>query len=153
MPNLKNYTTRVPASKTAFQIAELLAKHGASQVTQEYEGTFGHANVVGVSWVMQTPYGEVSFRLPVNVDKCHVVLMKQKAMRSRDPGVAYEHSRNVAWRIVKNWVEVQLALLDTEMATLDQIMLPYVVGRDGRTLYQHMLDGGYSQFALPSSDD
>src|SRR5438552_18436509 len=40
----------------------------------------------------------------------------------------------VEWRIVKDWVEAQLALIETRMVTAQQVFLPYAIMRDGRTL-------------------
>lgn len=39
-----------------------------------------------------------------------------------------------AWRIVKDWVEAQMALVETQMVTTGQVFLPYMVLRDGKTL-------------------
>ena len=41
----------------------------------------------------------------------------------------------VAWRILKDWVEAQLALIATQMVSLDQIMLPYMLMDEGLTVY------------------
>lgn len=41
-----------------------------------------------------------------------------------------------AWRIVKDWVEAQMALVETRMVTTQEVFLPYAVMRDGRTLAQ-----------------
>ena len=43
-----------------------------------------------------------------------------------------------AWRIVKDWVEAQMALVKTQMATTQEVFLPYAVMKDGRTLSQHV---------------
>ncbi len=43
-----------------------------------------------------------------------------------------------AWRIVKDWVEAQMALVETQMVTTRDVFLPYAVMRDGRTLSQHV---------------
>ena len=43
----------------------------------------------------------------------------------------------VAWRIVKDWVEAQMALVETQMVTTAEVFLPYAVMKDGRTLAQH----------------
>jgi hypothetical protein len=43
-----------------------------------------------------------------------------------------------AWRIVKDWVEAQMALVETQMVTTQEVFLPYAVMRDGRTLSQHV---------------
>jgi hypothetical protein len=39
-----------------------------------------------------------------------------------------------SWRIVKDWTEAQMALVETQMVTTAQVFLPYAVMRDGRTL-------------------
>jgi len=44
----------------------------------------------------------------------------------------------VAWRVVKDWIEAQLALLETKMVTLPQLFLPYAVTADGSTLYERI---------------
>lgn len=33
----------------------------------------------------------------------------------------------VAWRIAKDWLEAQSALIDAQLATLDEVMMPYMV--------------------------
>ena len=138
-PRLKNYTTKVPAERTASEIGAMLVKHGASKIMQEYDG----GNMVGVSWMIATPHGEIAFRMPVDVGRCHRLLVEQGAVKPDN----FAQSCRVAWRIIRDWVDVQLALIATEMVSLEQVMLPYMVGRDDRTLYEHMVDGGFSQFA------
>jgi hypothetical protein len=46
-----------------------------------------------------------------------------------------EHAARVAWRVIKDWLEAQLALIDARMAALDQVMLPYLLVDEDRTLY------------------
>ena len=60
-----------------------------------------------------------------------------------------EHAERVAWRIVKDWLEAQLAIIRTEMVTLDQVMLPYMVGDEGHTVYELYRD---RQLALGTGD-
>ena len=43
-------------------------------------------------------------------------------------------SERTAWRIVKDWVEAQMALVETRMVTVPQVFLPYTLMRNGRTL-------------------
>ena len=58
----------------------------------------------------------------------------------KNDGVRYEddHARRVAWRITKDWVEAQMALLATKSVTLPQLFLPYAVTDDGSTLYERI---------------
>ncbi len=49
----------------------------------------------------------------------------------------------VGWRILKDWVRAQMAILETEMVEIEQIFLPYMEAKDGRTLYETMIDKGF----------
>lgn len=51
-----------------------------------------------------------------------------------------------AWRIVKDWVEAQMALVETEMVTTQDVFLLYAVMGDGRTLAERVRES--PQFLL-----
>jgi hypothetical protein len=129
MPIL-NYTTTVPAARTAAQVQALLVKAGARGVSFEYDD---QAVLIGMRFVVATTFGPRPFLLPVNPRKVQTVLSRQKVSR---PQQTLEHAERVAWRIVKDWIEAQLALIATEMVSLDQVMLPYMEDPIGVTLYE-----------------
>lgn len=142
MPIL-NYTTSVPASRSIGQVQSLLVKGGARAIMSEYgdDGTSA-----GISFMVETAFGPRSFKLPVNVDKVHAVLGKQRVQpRFRER----EHAERVAWRILKDWLEAQLAIIETEMVTLDQVMLPYMRAQGDATVYELMVE---QQLALPGGE-
>lgn len=130
MVALLNYTTEIDAAKTAGQVQTLLAKAGASGVAMQFED--GHP--VAIAFTAMTPFGLREFTLPIHADKVQAVLRRQRVQaRYQTP----EHAARVAWRIVKDWVEAQLAIIQTEMVTIDQVMLPYMRnGDDGRTVFE-----------------
>ena len=45
-----------------------------------------------------------------------------------------------SWRILKDWVETQMALLENGMVTMDEIFLPYMLA-GGQTFYQALVAG------------
>jgi hypothetical protein len=49
-----------------------------------------------------------------------------------------EQALRVGWRILKVWVEAQMAIVEAELATVAEVFLPYAVTRNGRTLYNHL---------------
>ena len=69
-------------------------------------------------------------KIKANVDKVYTVLHRQKVNCDR------EQAERVAWRIVKDWVEAQMAILESEMVQIDEIFLPYMVNNDGQTLFE-----------------
>ena len=149
---LLDYSTQVPAEKTAGQIVSLLARKRAIAIMMEYSPT-GSGEIVGLKWKVRTPHGDLPFNLPVNAEAVEKVLMKQYHSRQVPrSATGADQARRVAWRILLEWVRAQMALLDTEMVSLDQLFLPYLVTRHGETLYDHMLMGGFKQLTLPAGN-
>lgn len=134
-----NYTTKIPAAQTVGECQATLAKAGASSVAVHYEG----GEATGLSFRLATPHGDRNFTLPVDVAAMHAVLIKAKRdglfasiHAKADAFTSKDHAANVAWRVVKDWLEANLALIAAQMATLDEVMLPYIHVDESRTLWQ-----------------
>jgi len=133
MAKIANYSTTVTAMKSIGEIQGILVAHGAKHILMDYD----HGEPIGVAFIAATPYGDTPFRLPANIDRVQAVLNKQR-VRSQ---VDREFASRVAWRILKDWVRAQIAILESEMVSIDQVFLPYMeVGDKGKTLYEVMLD-------------
>lgn len=143
MSPIANYTTTVTSLKSIGEIQGILVGHGAKHILIDYD----NEEPVGLAFMIATPYGDAGFRLPANINKVQTVLNKQR-VRSQ---VSREMASRVAWRIVKDWVRAQMAILDTEMVSIDQIFLPYMqTGQDGKTLYEVMVD---HRLQLPKGEE
>src|SRR4029077_4711279 len=85
----------------------------------------------------------LGFRLPCEWKPIYEILVKGKKFPWDERRKAHMQSEmrlqavRTAWRIVKDWVEAQMALVQTQMVTTAEVFLPYAVMRDGRTLAQH----------------
>lgn len=124
---IKNYTTKIPAPQTVGEIQGILAAHGARQIMLDYSDT-GHIGAIAFS--IDTPIGRRGFQLPARVDMVLQTLQKQHVKTD------YAHAERVAWRIIKDWVDAQMAILESEQVSMDEVFLPYMVGDGGTTLYQ-----------------
>jgi hypothetical protein len=139
-----NYTTAVPVSRTTAEMQALLGRSGANAVAVMYED----GKPVGMSFMLRTPSGERTFNLPVDVPAVQKLLTAQKREHSRVDDRPAQAER-VAWRIVKDWLAAQLTLIDAQMATLDEVMLPYLVTSPNRTLREDWRD----RMALEPAED
>jgi len=85
------------------------------------------------------PIGErtVDFRLPCDWRPVLEILENGKYPRNRQNK---EQAVRTSWRIVKDWVEAQMALVETQMVKTEQVFLPYAVGKNGKTLGEALLD-------------
>lgn len=124
---LLNYTTKVDVYTTLGAIQGQLVRHGAKKIMQDYDD---EGQIAALSFLIDTPAGPRGIRLPANVDAVHTVLTRQKVKCDR------EQAERVAWRIVKDWVEAQMAILESEMVQMDEIFLPYMINGQGQTLFQ-----------------
>lgn len=128
---IKNYTTTINANKTIREIQELLSKHGANAIMTEYN----NGEVIGLSFKIMTPRGEMGVRLPANTDRVLQVLRNQRKKNNQVKDTM-EQATKTAWRIIKDWIDAQMAILETEMVEMEEIFLPYMINNDGQTLYQ-----------------
>lgn len=83
---------------------------------------------------MRTEYGYREFHLPVHVDGVLAAMQKDPQVKpsQRNP----EQAARVAWRIAQDWLETVVALVEADLATLDEVMMPYMVDASGqRTMF------------------
>lgn len=147
MPIL-NYTTVIAAAKTVGEIQALLIKAGARRILTDYDDA---GNPTGITFLIATLWGDRGFMLPANVDAIYNVLVRQYSQRQITARFATrEQASRVGWRIVKDWVAAQLAIIEAEMVTLDQVMLPYMIVETDKSLYQLMAQ---NQLMLPAPKD
>ena len=141
---LLNYSTSVPVERTVAKIMQSLVKAGARGIHH----TYTDGVLTSLTFTVDAPFGSQAYTLPVNVAHVQAVLWRQKVQpRFRTT----EHAARVAWRIVETWVAAQLALIETEMVGLDQVMLPYAHTDDaGTTLYQRFVEQRSAAALLPS---
>lgn len=138
---IKNYTTKVPAVQTVGEIQGILAAHGARKVMMDY-GKDGR--VEAVTFAIETAGGVRGFALPSRVGAVAAVLAKQQVKCDA------KTAENVAWRIVKDWIDAQMAFIESEQAAMDEVFLPYMTDRKGNTLYETFQAG---QLALGGGGD
>lgn len=130
-----NYTTTVDAFKTVSEIEYILMKHRAKSIMKNYEGEA----ITGLSFLIDTGIQQIPVRLPVKVDECLKVLEKEKRENPRKQiKDTREQAERVAWRILKDWIEAQMALLDIEMVRFEEIFLPYIEVPGGQTIYERL---------------
>lgn len=129
-----NYTTTVDSFKTVSEIERILMEHEAKLITKNYNDK----SIVGLSFVINTGLQEVTVQLPARVAECLKVLEAEKAKGTKNIKATKEQAERVAWRILKDWVEAQMALLDIQMVRFEEIFLPYIETQTGQTIYERL---------------
>jgi len=131
-----NYSTEVPVNRTLSQIQGNLVAHGARAIMINYTK---NQEPESMSFIVPSPNGELPFRLPANIQAVRNIMQ-----RDRLPGYTKEgQAARVAWRILKDWVKAQMAIIEAEMVSIEEVFLPYLLAKDNQTLYQVMANRGF----------
>ena len=124
-----NYTTQINENKSVGEIQTILARQGAKQIVVDYENGFPSALNFQIIFNGQP----VFFRLPCNVDGVHHSLCN--APKVPHTKRTKEQARRVAWRIIKDWIEAQLAIVESRQAEMTEVFLPYALDNKGKTFF------------------
>ncbi len=138
MTKILNETTTVNTEKTISQIEMTLVRSGARGILKHYDNTGSPATL---EFQVITKFGLRAIRLPANVEAVYQILIKGKhqwAVREREVTYRAQAAR-IAWRIVKDWVEAQMAIIQAEMVTMDEVFLPYMITDGGQTMYKALV--------------
>lgn len=127
-PQLLNYTTKIEPTQTAGEIMGLLAAKGAQSINLDYK----NGEPVALWFKIDIGQTQIGYRLPCNYEGA-----LRRLKRSAPPRYhSLEQAKRVAWRIVKDWIVAQLALVECEQAEMGEVFLPYAVTGSNKTLFQ-----------------
>lgn len=120
---IKNYTSQVPATRSVQRIEDLLVKHGAKNILKLYD----QQKLTGIAFIISIDGRDVPFRLPARVDRVEQRLRKSiKRPRSGTMNKISDQATRTAWRLLSDWVEVQMSLIELDQAELIEVFLPYM---------------------------
>lgn len=138
---IKNYTTKISAAQTVGEIQEILAMHGARKIMLEYSEK---GKVSSVTFCLECFGAMRGFALAPNVAGVMSVMVKSKLKCDE------QQAERIAWRNIKDWIAAQIALIEAEQASMEQLFLPMMITdpAENTTLYEqikthdHLLLGG-----------
>jgi hypothetical protein len=131
-----NYTTSIDCERSIGEIQKCLVKHGAHKIVTDYLNGLPSA----VTFCLTLNGSLVGFSLPANYSG----VLKAMKSDSKVPRSACTEmqAQRVAWRIVKDWVEAQMAIVEAQLADMAEVFLPYAITKNGTTLYKEVQGNG-----------
>lgn len=129
---IKNYTTKIPSVQTVGEIQGILAAHGARKVMMEY-GEDG--KVSSITFALNCNGAIQGFRLEAKPQGVAASLRKDRIKCDED------QAERIAWRNIRDWIAAQVALVETEQATMGELFFARMIDRNQRTLYELFQSG------------
>lgn len=129
---LLNYSTTISVEKTCNEIQKILITGKASKISFDYENGIP----INITFSCYFKGTLATFSLPCRFDGITKIIVEDKRIdrRYRNP----QQAQKVAWRILKDWIEAQLAIVAAEMAELPEVFMQYGVTRSGERLYDYI---------------
>lgn len=143
-----NYSTGVNAGKTVSEIQMILARKGAVAIQIEYSA---NAQPCALSFRLKVNEDFVAFRLPCNPAGV-LQAMKRNGSGVQRSFQSPEQAERTTWRIIKDWVEAQLAIVEAGQAQMGEVFLPYAITRSGQTLFETLKDNPSRLLTAPKED-
>lgn len=152
--DLKNRTSSVPVERTIAHIEQALAKAGASSIVKEYGPA---ADVAALKFNIEVADGQsVTIHLPVDARAVAAKMHRDFCIRPRRvrrvmPKLEHflPQAERTAWKLMQDWVEVQLSLIAMQQAEFLAVFLPYVYDSKLRTTFYAQLKASGLRGLLP----
>lgn len=121
---IKNYTSTVPIEKSINHIESKLATHGVKDIMKRYSY---EGKLESICFVILLNGNSMSFKLPAKIDACYKVLSSRvKRPRGKTHEKILEQAVRTAWKIVSDWVDIEMSMIELEQKEFLEVFLSYV---------------------------
>lgn len=167
---LKNYTSNVPVSQTIYRIEQVLIKCGVSGISKEYAADCSGTIVAITFQIKETPdKPSLTVRLPADKERALDALWADyvgndqlspsgnelcwRSKKKKKKKDFADQAERTAWKIIQDWVEVQMSMIQMQQADTLQVFMPYLWTGEA-TLYQlTQRNGGFRALLAEKSHD
>lgn len=162
---LKNYTSEVAVHQTIYRIEQVLIRCGVAGITKEYADTAGTISAITFSIAMAPGSPAMTVRLPAKVNEAQDALWRDYCgheiskdglqctnySKKKSRASFREQAERTAWRLVQDWVEVQMSMVQLKQADVREVFLAYVW--DGRQTFFNRLQANGFRALLPEKTE
>jgi hypothetical protein len=135
--NIKNYTSGIASETTIARIEAKLAAIGAAEIAKLYSPDRKvSALVFNIDWNKDGK--PCAIKLPARVEDCYQAMLKHHLqhharMREETKRTLREQATRTAWRLIQEWLDVQVSLIAMKQAEPLEIFMGFVW--DGKQTY------------------
>lgn len=143
--NLKNYTSTVSPAQSVSRIEKCLVEIGATNISKSYN----NGDLTGIIFQIQDEAYPCVFKLPANVKAVEEQFLAQvKRPRKGTLAQVKQQAERTAWKLLLDWVEVQMSLVLISRRKVIEVFLPYVYNfQTDQTFYERLEQGGFKQLS------
>lgn len=153
---LKNYSTSIPAARSVAEIEEMLVENGATDTWKQYNGKA----VTSLNFMVMTEFGKMPFKITVDAVIVRNILIEQHSRGlirgnwiKKEQIEDIEYARNVGWRIMKDLIDSQMAVVQMGLRKLEQVFLADIFNdASGKTFFEVLTDKKFAGLVIAGSE-
>lgn len=137
--NIKNYTSTVSVISSISRIEHSLACAGATHIAKIYEEG-GTGRPIGMIFQINSNGVPVAFRLPAKTESVFKIFWQgiKKPRPKTEINIKAQADRT-AWKILSDWIDIQVSLIQLNQAEAIEVFLPYAYdSKSDKTLFEKM---------------
>lgn len=141
--NIKNYTSSTPVVNSINKIEHRLTSAGATHIAKMYE----QERPVGMIFQISINNIPMTFKLPAKANSVFNVLWSAvRRPRPETKNNVKQQADRTAWKILSDWVDIQVSMIKLDQAEAIEVFLPYAFdGRTNKTLFEKMKESNFKQ--------
>ena len=121
--NLKNYTSSVSVVNSINKIEHRLVSAGATHIAKVYDD---EKNVKGITFQIPVNDKSLIFKLPAKSESVFNVLWGEvRRPRPETKENIQQQAARTAWKLLSDWVDIQISLIKIQQVELLEVFLPY----------------------------
>lgn len=134
---IRNYTSGTPVDRSVNFIEKKLVEAGARHIAKQYDNGALCAIVFSLERPGAKPF---PIKLPANVGQCErILLARVKRPRKSTGQKVRDQAERTAWKLLADWVDIQVAMIKLGQVEALEIFLPYMFNSfSGTTFYQEL---------------
>ena len=140
---LKNYTSQVAAQNSINNIEKNLVEHGARKILKLYNDD---KIVIGICFEIPINGQETQYKFLAKIEECTVILLQDLGPRTRPETrkKVPKQAERTAWKILSDWVDVQMARVELGQIEITEAYLTYLYDpQTDQTFYEKIKDKGF----------
>lgn len=142
---IKNYTSSVPVERTISSIEQELVKIGVSHIEKSYDNGIP----IGIIFSIMMPHEKkLSFKIPANIESALDIIKAIPEYKSKNKDWLKAQANRTSWRIVFNWIEIQVAMVQLKQADAMQVFLPYAYNAQLQQTFYDKIKGNEFKLLL-----
>lgn len=135
MQSLYMESTKIDVDSTVADIQRVLSRYRCQAIMTKFDRA---GEIEAVMFQLEVEGRAIPFQLPARWEPIFEYLNKHRSPRTQEDKANQdkEQAKRVAWRQILRWIEAQLALVQTHMVSMQEVFMPYILLKEGETMYQ-----------------